>query len=48
MLDNQRQEELQLVTIKLKQQQAQYEKVIAKFEQWELEVAQNKGKAAIN
>jgi uncharacterized protein YhaN len=44
MNDNQRREELQIVKIKLKQQQAQYEKVIAKFEQWELEAAQNKEK----
>ncbi|MEH7480786.1 AAA family ATPase [Neobacillus drentensis] len=43
-LDNQRKEELQIVKMKLKQQQAQYEKVIAKFEQWELESAQNKEK----
>jgi uncharacterized protein YhaN len=44
LLDKQRREELQVVKIKLKQQQAQYEKVIAKFEQWELETAQNKEK----
>ncbi len=44
MLDNERREELQIIRIKLKQQQAQYEKVIAKFEQWELETAQNKEK----
>ena len=44
ILDKQRREELQVVKIKLKQQQAQYEKVIAKFEQWELESAQNKEK----
>jgi uncharacterized protein YhaN len=43
-LDNQRREELQIVKIKLKQQQAQYEKVITKFEQWEVESAQNKEK----
>ncbi|MFL6556239.1 MAG: ATP-binding protein, partial [Bacillus sp. (in: firmicutes)] len=44
MLDNRHREELQMVNIKLKQQQSQYEKVIAKFEEWELETAQNKDK----
>lgn len=44
MLDNQHREALQMVKIKLKQQQSQYEKIIAKFEQWELETAQNKEK----
>lgn len=44
ILDKQRREELQILIIKLKQQQAQYEKVIVKFEQWELDKAQNKEK----
>ncbi len=41
LLDNQRREELQLVRLKLKQQQSQYEKVIVKFEEWEAAAAQN-------
>ncbi|WHY87666.1 AAA family ATPase [Neobacillus novalis] len=43
-LDNYRREELKILKIKLKQQQSQYEKVIAKFEEWELESVQNKEK----
>jgi uncharacterized protein YhaN len=44
MLDNQRREELQMLKIKLKQQQSQYEKVISKFEEWEIESAENNEK----
>jgi uncharacterized protein YhaN len=36
-LDNRRREQLQILKLKLEQQQDQYEKVIAKFEGWELE-----------
>ncbi|MFL6559082.1 MAG: hypothetical protein ACJ8MO_23550, partial [Bacillus sp. (in: firmicutes)] len=43
-LDNERRQKLQNVNIKLKHQHAQYEKVIAKFEQWELETAQTNEK----
>ncbi|PLS03009.1 AAA family ATPase [Neobacillus cucumis] len=43
-LDNQRRQELQLLKLKLKQQQSQYEKVISKFEDWELTAAENKEK----
>ncbi|MFP5110842.1 AAA family ATPase [Bacillaceae bacterium C204] len=43
-VDNQRGEELQIVKIKLKHQHSQYEKIIAKFEQWELEKAQTNEK----
>jgi uncharacterized protein YhaN len=43
-LDNQRRDKLKTIQIKLKQQQAQYEKVLAKFETLELETAQNKEK----
>ncbi|MFP7295704.1 AAA family ATPase [Neobacillus niacini] len=35
-------EQLQLLTIKLEQQQTQYDKVIRKFEDWEKEAAENK------
>ncbi|MDQ1147190.1 uncharacterized protein YhaN [Bacillus sp. SORGH_AS 510] len=42
--DSNQREELQVLQIKLKQQQTQYEKVIAKFEEWELEFVQNKEK----
>jgi len=45
-LDNQRRAELQTVKMKLKHQQTQYEKIIAKFEQWELENAQTNEKLA--
>ncbi|MCM3114372.1 AAA family ATPase [Neobacillus sp. MER 74] len=45
-LDNQRRAELQIVKIKLKHQHSQYEKIIAKFEQWELESAQTNEKLA--
>ncbi|MDN3015166.1 AAA family ATPase [Paenibacillus sp. BSR1-1] len=41
-LDNLRHEQLQKSKIKLEQQQKHYEKVITKFEEWELEAAQNK------
>ncbi|MFF2446268.1 AAA family ATPase [Neobacillus sp. NPDC058068] len=44
MLDNQRLEELQMLKIKLKQQQSQYERIMAKFAEWEMESAQNKEK----
>lgn len=40
--DNQRREQLQMVKVKLEQQNTQYEKVISKFEEWELESAQYK------
>jgi uncharacterized protein YhaN len=40
--DNLRKEQYQLLKIKLKQQQTQYEKVIRKFEEWEIEAAENK------
>jgi uncharacterized protein YhaN len=39
--DNLRKEQYQLLKIKLEQQQTQYEKVIRKFEEWELEAAEN-------
>ncbi|MEH6994332.1 AAA family ATPase [Neobacillus drentensis] len=41
--DNLRKEQYQLLKIKLEQQQTQYEKVIRKFEEWEIEAAENKG-----
>ncbi|WP_223592948.1 ATP-binding protein [Neobacillus bataviensis] len=41
-LDNLRHDQLQKLKIKLEQQQKHYEKVITKFEEWELEAAQNK------
>ncbi|MGG1677307.1 AAA family ATPase [Neobacillus sp. NRS-1170] len=41
-MDNLRLEQLQKSKIKLEQQQKLYEKVITKFEEWELESAQNK------
>ncbi|WP_144554814.1 AAA family ATPase [Bacillus sp. X1(2014)] len=44
--DNQRRAELQTVKMKLKHQHSQYEKIIAKFEQWELETAQTNEKLA--
>ncbi|WP_160724614.1 AAA family ATPase [Bacillus sp. USDA818B3_A] len=40
--DNLRREEWQLLKLKLKQQQSQFEKVISKFEDWEFAVSQNK------
>ncbi|WP_045519879.1 ATP-binding protein [Neobacillus niacini] len=40
--DNHRKEQQQLLKIKLEQQQTQYEKVIRKFEEWEIEAAENK------
>ncbi|MEH7012751.1 AAA family ATPase [Neobacillus niacini] len=40
--DNHRKEQQQLFKIKLEQQQTQYEKVIRKFEEWEIEAAENK------
>ncbi|MGG3471162.1 AAA family ATPase [Neobacillus pocheonensis] len=39
--DNHRLEQLQKLKMKLEQQQSQYEKVITKFEEWEVEAAQN-------
>ncbi|MDR6124657.1 uncharacterized protein YhaN [Bacillus sp. SLBN-46] len=42
--DTVRREEVQVLKLKLKQQQSQYDKVITKFEEWELEFAQNKEK----
>ena len=44
LVDNQRRQELQLLKLKLKQQQSQFEKIISKFEEWELAAAQNKEK----
>ncbi|MCM3725586.1 AAA family ATPase [Neobacillus cucumis] len=44
IIDNQRRQELQLLKLRLKQQQAQFEKIISKFEEWELAAAQNKEK----
>ncbi|WP_342041547.1 ATP-binding protein [Bacillus sp. OTU2372] len=44
ILDNQRRQELQLLKLKLKQQQSQFEKIISRFEEWELAAAQNKEK----
>jgi uncharacterized protein YhaN len=41
--DNRMREQLQLLKIKLEQQQTQYDKVIRKFEDWEKEAAENKG-----
>ena len=43
-LDNQRKEQLQVVKLKLEQQQFQYEKVISKFEAWEADAASHKEK----
>jgi uncharacterized protein YhaN len=40
--DNLLKEQYQLLKIKLEQQQTQYEKVIRKFEEWEIEAAENK------
>ncbi|MCM3690291.1 ATP-binding protein [Neobacillus niacini] len=40
--DNLRKEQYQLLKIRLEQQQTQYEKVIRKFEEWEIEAAENK------
>ena len=40
--DNRLKEQLQLLKIKLEQQQIQYEKVIRKFEEWESEESENK------
>jgi uncharacterized protein YhaN len=45
-IDNQRRENLQLVTIKCEQQQIQFEKVIFKLEEWEAAEAENKKKKA--
>lgn len=42
-LDDRYREELQIQTIKLEQQQQQYERVIVKFEQWEYDAAIHKG-----
>ncbi|MGG3563552.1 AAA family ATPase [Neobacillus rhizosphaerae] len=42
--DTVRLEEVQVLKMKLKQQQSLYDKVITKFEEWELEYAQNKEK----
>jgi len=44
MLDNQRREELQTLKTKLKQQHSQYERILAKIEEWDVESAQNKEK----
>ncbi len=44
--DQERQEQLKLLAFKLKQQQAQFDKVITKFEDWEYESAENKKKLA--
>jgi uncharacterized protein YhaN len=41
-LDNQRLEQLQVVKLKLEQQQAQFERVIGKFEEWEQESRQHR------
>lgn len=40
--DNRQREQLQILKMKLEQQQSQYEKVIRKFEEWESETALNK------
>ncbi|MEH7417755.1 AAA family ATPase [Neobacillus drentensis] len=42
--DNQKHQELQFLKLKLKQQQSQYEKIVSKFEDWELAAEQNKEK----
>ncbi len=42
--DNQCRQELQMLKMKLKQQQTQYERVISKFEEWEIEASQNQEK----
>ncbi|HEY2420377.1 MAG TPA: AAA family ATPase [Neobacillus sp.] len=44
LLDQRRREQLQLLKFKLEQQQSQYEKVILKFEEWELASVQHKQK----
>ncbi|ULT58066.1 AAA family ATPase [Neobacillus drentensis] len=44
LVDNQRRQELQLLKLKLKQQQSLFEKIISKFEDWELATEQNKEK----
>lgn len=41
-LDNRRREKLKVLGIKLVEQQNQYEKVIKRFEEWELEAAEHK------
>jgi uncharacterized protein YhaN len=43
-LDNHHREHLQLLKIKLEQQQIQYEKIISQFEAWELESSQHHDK----
>jgi uncharacterized protein YhaN len=43
-LDDRNREHLQLLKVKLEQQQIQYEKVISQFEAWELESSQHKDK----
>ena len=42
--DNQRREELQMLNSMLKQQHSHYEKILARFEEWEVESALNKEK----
>jgi len=42
--DNQKREELQMLTLKRKQQQYQYEKLLTKFEEWEMNFIQNNEK----
>lgn len=42
--DNFNREQLQLLKVKLEHQEIQYDKVIAAFEQWEMEAAENKTK----
>ena len=42
IFDNENHQELQLLKLKLKQQQSQFEKIISKFEEWELNSAENK------
>ncbi|WP_462408903.1 ATP-binding protein [Neobacillus sp. Marseille-QA0830] len=39
--DDQHKEQLRLVTLKLNQQQSQFDRVITKFEEWEAELAEN-------
>lgn len=43
-LDNRRKEQLQMLKIKLEQQQGHYEKVLSKFEEWEMESIRYKEK----
>jgi uncharacterized protein YhaN len=44
--DNRRKEQLNLLKMKLEQQYIQYDKIISKFEEWEIKAAENKEKVS--